>query len=160
VVALYRRGDVVSLSRSQTSRVTVAGSSDALQQVTLNGRPYSYQPAGVETAEALAEGLARALADQTVVNVERLDAHLMFIGDLGRSFTLTVGSNLAVELLMGAVQGRTSELYRVQSAREFWTRDPESREIISKTIAVARVVGGGQIAHLFDDEIQTLVEAA
>ncbi len=162
---LYRRGDIVAFARAQTAVVTVANASATANEphaLTLDGRAITFlAPLGAAPA-VIAAGLVTAGLEQTRFSIASEGASLAIVGAIGRAFTVEVTPNLASTTLVAAVVAPLDRegLWRVQWAQEFWTRDPSSREIVSRTRAVARQVDGGRVINLFDDEVQTLVEAA
>lgn len=141
----YRRGDVVSLSRAQTSRVRVATAPAVPAEpytldLPINGTARAFSVAGTpgETRAQLAERLLAHLLDaQTVYSaaIDETGERIVLVGPIGVAFEATATPNLALdtpEVSVLAVDSRsggaigpirileaTSTLER---PREFWTR--------------------------------------
>ena len=160
---LYRRGDIVSLSRSQTSTIRVLGPAQLageLHRVELNGRVFRYEARLGESPEDIAAGVLAQLRLQTVVSSAVDGDTVALVGERGIPFELDVSANLEAVRVVESVMGENNELWRVMKAIEFWTRDPVTRETIAVTKATARMLSGSTVRDFFDTEIQTLVAGA
>jgi hypothetical protein len=150
----FHRGDVVSLSRAQSNRVSIlstpVGPGPEVYSVTLpiNGVPiaFEYEAAFGSTLNQIADGLLAVLDNEQTVYSTAIDTTpwaIVIVGPIGQAFEITTSDNVGIEELFSAwlkVDTRTGRpigpirLLEVNSTLErlrvFSTRDRDGNTLM------------------------------
>ena len=171
------RDDVVSLSRSQTTSVTITaavGSQVYSADLLINAgdvRQFSYEALGGDDASAIAAGLELSLVQgQTKYGVARAGPVLMLAGPLGEDFSVVVAADMTAALFEAAVSavdpvGEQIGPLRIVvpdsilgfPPRRFATRLVPDRQVVERHRLLCQEVGGGRRFDVDSSEILTLV---
>ena len=174
-MSLYRRGDVVSLSRAQATRFSVAsvpGAPDTPYTVTLPvndvGRAFEYLGQPGQTEAEVAAGLLAVLLDQQTVYSAALDedSSLVVVGKLGVSFAVSSSPNVTssgIWSAVSAVEGHTGRQIgpirilaptnTLERLREFWTRDRDGN-LLQRNLLQGREL---DTSHVYDFDASSVL---
>lgn len=171
------RGDVVSLSRAQTSTVSIDAvvvGQDYTVTLPINGvgRPFTHQAVVGDTTGSIADALEVVLLrDQTFysVAVGLLPNQLTIVGPLGFAFVVLVVANMTAALFEAAVDaqdedGESIGRLRVLEAestseklRSYATRSAAG-QVLELEDVLLKEVDGGRTFEVHRDQILTVIE--
>jgi hypothetical protein len=143
-VTTYTYGDLVSLSRPQTSTVTVLSTpggagEDYSITVPINEQPrtFTYTADGTETLDEIASALeAVLLNEQTAYSIAIGSPAwvLAVVGRSGQDFDVSTTANLLPALAEEAVEGARERPVRVLDAQTVYTRTRDRVTVLQERI--------------------------
>lgn len=172
------RDDVISLSRSQTTSVTIdVATPSQVYSVDLlinegDVRTFSYTALVGDDVDAVAAGLeAELLQAQTKYAVERAGATLMLAGPLGEAFDVTVAADMSAALFEAAISATDPDGLQIGHLRvvvpdsvvglpprRFATRTVPDGVLVERHRIICQEIGGGRRFDVDSSEILTLVK--
>ena len=177
----YSRGDVISFSRAQVSRVSVVqvppGPGPATYTVNLpiNGvaRPFTVQAQPGASLAAIAAGLLAVLLDQQTVYAASLEVdptQILLTGPLGATYTVSTTSNMVSLLVQDAVlvvNQQTGEQIgpvrltevtdTLNQLRHFWTRLAPDGVLEERLILRGREIGTSNVFDFDSRRVLTVL---
>jgi hypothetical protein len=171
----YGRGDIVSLSRAQSSVLEVLTAPvvpDEPYTVTLPingvGKAFTYLGTPGETVNDVASGLELILLDQQTLYSVAVDQlipwRLAIVGPLGIDFDGVVTANLDFSIFEVAVLGDPSGRLRVihventlERLYHFWTRDRDGALTGIQQLQV-RELNSSRVFDVKSEEVLTVLE--
>lgn len=178
-MADYKLGDIVSISRSKTVRISVLTTPVDPELYTV-GFPvggieklFSFQAEGGETVNQIVAGLEAILtSDQTPYSAAVDGFDLFLVGPIGLDYALTVTDNLTYaveeEAFTGVDNGGRQlgplKVIEAESTlaqlREFSTRIAPGAGILTRNLIRVRELNSGSVLEVFADQILTVLERA
>lgn len=176
----FQRGDVVSLSRAQTNKVTVISvpvSPGEIYSVTLpiNGTPklFAYTSSMGQSLSEIADGLVAVLTNEQTNFVATKDpmfpTEVVIFGPLGESFDMSVSTNLtALQVTQSilAIDHRTGEIVgpirllevtdTLERLREFVTRDRDGNTQVKNQLQ-GREIGSSNVFDFDASQVLTIL---